>query len=151
MAAITICSDLWAQKNKVSHCFHCFPICLPWSDGTRCHDLSFLNVTKSVSVANGCLWGGKQGVQLWRTRLQSLWHYCHFFLCNVCGVGKPVLEAACGSSKRSSVVQVVSGFMVAVYTCVDRLLSAWHAFLFLYENGQLPVQSICLLLISPGP
>ena len=31
-------------KNKVSHCFHCFPIYFPWSDGTRCHDLSFLNV-----------------------------------------------------------------------------------------------------------
>ena len=30
-------------QNKVSHCFHCFPICLPWSDGTRCHDLSFVN------------------------------------------------------------------------------------------------------------
>ena len=28
----------------VSHCFHCFPIYLPWSDGTRRHDLSFLNV-----------------------------------------------------------------------------------------------------------
>ena len=28
----------------VSHCFHCFPMYLPWSDGTRCHDLSFLNV-----------------------------------------------------------------------------------------------------------
>ena len=28
----------------VSHCFHCFTIYLPWSDGTRCHDLSFLNV-----------------------------------------------------------------------------------------------------------
>ena len=27
-----------------SHYFHCFPIYLPWSDGTRCHDLSFLNV-----------------------------------------------------------------------------------------------------------
>jgi len=27
-----------------SHCFHCFPIYFPWSDGTRCHDLSFLNV-----------------------------------------------------------------------------------------------------------
>ena len=24
-----------AQENKVCHCFHCFPICLPWSDGTR--------------------------------------------------------------------------------------------------------------------
>ena len=23
--------------------FHCFPIYLPWSDGTRCHDLIFLN------------------------------------------------------------------------------------------------------------
>ena len=31
-------------KNKVCHCFHCFPIYLPWSDGARCHNLSFLNV-----------------------------------------------------------------------------------------------------------
>ena len=31
-------------KNKVWHCFHCFSIYFPWSDGTRCHDLSFLNV-----------------------------------------------------------------------------------------------------------
>ena len=23
---------------------HCFPIYLPWSDGTRCHDLHFLNI-----------------------------------------------------------------------------------------------------------
>ena len=44
MGAITICSDFGAQKNKVSHCFHCFPIYLPWSDGTGYHDLSFLNV-----------------------------------------------------------------------------------------------------------
>ena len=44
MAAVTICSDFGAQKNKVWHCFHCFPIYLPWSDGTGCHDLSFLNV-----------------------------------------------------------------------------------------------------------
>ena len=28
-------------KNKVCHCF---PIYFPWSDGTRCHDLSILNV-----------------------------------------------------------------------------------------------------------
>ena len=28
----------------VQHCFHCFPIYFPLSDGTRCHDLSFLNV-----------------------------------------------------------------------------------------------------------
>ena len=43
MAAVTNW-DFGAQKNKICHCFHCFPIYLPWSDGTRCHDLSFLNV-----------------------------------------------------------------------------------------------------------
>ena len=32
------------SKNKISHYFHCFPINLPGSDGTRFHDLSFLNV-----------------------------------------------------------------------------------------------------------
>ena len=44
MAAVTICSAFGAQENWVCHCFHCFPIYLPWSDGTRCHDLHFLNV-----------------------------------------------------------------------------------------------------------
>ena len=41
---VTICSDFGAPPNKVCPCFLCFPIYLPWSDGTRCHDLSFLNV-----------------------------------------------------------------------------------------------------------
>ena len=37
----------WAtdwSENKVCHSFYCFPIYLPWSHGTRCLDLSFLNV-----------------------------------------------------------------------------------------------------------
>ena len=29
IAAVTICSDFEDQKNKISHCFHCFPIYLP--------------------------------------------------------------------------------------------------------------------------
>ena len=33
-----------AQENKVCLCFHCFPTYLPWSDGTGCHDLCFLNL-----------------------------------------------------------------------------------------------------------
>ena len=35
---------LETQENEVSHCSHCFPIYLPWSDETRYHDLRFLNV-----------------------------------------------------------------------------------------------------------
>ena len=44
MAAVTICSDFGASRNKVCHCCHCLPIYLSWSDGARCRDLSFLNV-----------------------------------------------------------------------------------------------------------
>ena len=42
MAAVTICSDFGAPKYKVST-FHCFPICLSWSDGTRCHECWILS------------------------------------------------------------------------------------------------------------
>ena len=39
MTAVTICIDFGAQENTVCFCSHCFPISLPWSDGTGCHDL----------------------------------------------------------------------------------------------------------------
>ena len=35
--------SLETKKIKFVNCFHCFPISLPWSDGTRCHSLHFLN------------------------------------------------------------------------------------------------------------
>ena len=43
-------------KKIKSVCFHCFPIYLPWSDGTRCHDLHFfecslvVHTVKNLSV-----------------------------------------------------------------------------------------------------
>ena len=44
-------SVILEPKKIKSHCFHCFPIYLPWSDGTGCHDLSFLNATHThISV-----------------------------------------------------------------------------------------------------
>ena len=49
MAAVTISRDFGGhlptkKKKKICHCFHYFPIYLPWGDGTKRHDLSFLNV-----------------------------------------------------------------------------------------------------------
>ena len=41
MVAVIICSDFGAQENKVCHCSHFSPICLPVSDGIGCHDLVF--------------------------------------------------------------------------------------------------------------
>ena len=51
MATVTIHSDFGGWENKVCHCSHCFPIYLPWSDGTRWHDLSFLNVKPTYSLS----------------------------------------------------------------------------------------------------
>ena len=32
MAAVTISSDFGACKKRICHCFHCYPIYLPWND-----------------------------------------------------------------------------------------------------------------------
>ena len=38
-----------------SHCFHCLPIHLPWSDGTKYHDLHCLNIQKTKIMAFGTI------------------------------------------------------------------------------------------------
>ena len=38
------------NENKICHCFHFSPFYLPWSDGTGCYDLRFLNVEFQVSL-----------------------------------------------------------------------------------------------------
>ena len=44
IAAVTVHIDFGGQENKIYHYFHCVPIYLPWSDVTRHHDFSFLDV-----------------------------------------------------------------------------------------------------------
>ena len=51
MAALNICSDFGARKLRVCQCFHCLPIYLPWNDGTRWHDLRFLNMTIKLTFS----------------------------------------------------------------------------------------------------
>ena len=67
MAAVTVCSDFGAQENKVCHCFHCFPIYLPWSDGTGCHDLRYVYYTPVKAFC---------GYKV-TSSFQSQLHYCH--------------------------------------------------------------------------
>ena len=54
MAVVIVCSDFRAQENKICHCFHCFPIYLTWSDGTRCHVFDFwmLNFKPAFSLSS---------------------------------------------------------------------------------------------------
>ena len=76
MAAITICSDFGAQKNKVSHCF---PIYLPWNGGTGCHDLSLMMYSTYKLNEQG------DNIQPWHTP---------FLIWNQSVVPCPILTAA---------------------------------------------------------
>ena len=42
MAAVTIHSNLRAQENEICHCFHFYPIYLPWSSGSDAMTLVFI-------------------------------------------------------------------------------------------------------------
>ena len=42
MAAAMVFSEFGTQENKISQCFYFSPLCLPLSDGTGCHYLSFV-------------------------------------------------------------------------------------------------------------
>ena len=44
MVAVIIFSDFGAQEDEICHYFYCITIYFPWSDGTGCHDLKFMNV-----------------------------------------------------------------------------------------------------------
>ena len=67
MAAVTICSDFGAPQNKISHCFHCFPIYLPSSDGTGCHDLFIIGDWNEKVGSSELSWSNRQ-IWLWSTK-----------------------------------------------------------------------------------
>ena len=60
----------WAQESKVCHCFHCFPFYLPWSDGTRCHDLHFFECRVLCQLFQSPL-------SLHQEALEFLFVFCH--------------------------------------------------------------------------
>ena len=64
------------NKNKVCHHFHCFHIYLPWSDGTRCHDLSFLNVELYANFSTLLFqMDSKRYINIKHRRLERLYSY----------------------------------------------------------------------------
>ena len=43
-------------ENKVWHCFHCFPIYLPWSYGTRCHSVFWMLSFRPTFSLSSFIW-----------------------------------------------------------------------------------------------
>ena len=53
------------KKIKICHCFHCFPIYLPWNDGTRCHDLPQEKPPEAWVLCLGDGKSGKSSAGIW--------------------------------------------------------------------------------------
>ena len=68
-------------KNIKSVCFHFFHIYLPWSDGTRCHDLSFLNVEYLSQLFNFPLSSSSRGSLVPLHFLPLVWYHLHLWGC----------------------------------------------------------------------
>ena len=124
-----MCSDFGALENKGCHCLYCFPIYLPWSDGTRCMIfiywmLSFkptFHSPLSLSVILGCIkWavfgfsiclfpGGASGEEF----------ICQFRKCKTCGFNLPMS----GRSPR------VGNGNPLQYSCLEHSMDrgAWQA------------------------
>ena len=49
MASVPVHSDFGVWENTICHCFHFSPFYLPWSNGVRWPDLSFLNAEFQAS------------------------------------------------------------------------------------------------------
>jgi len=76
---------IFEPKKIKSHCFHCFPVCLLWSDGTRYHDLKFFECWVLSQLFHSPLLPSSRGslvplyfLPLGRYHLR-IWGYWYFF------------------------------------------------------------------------
>ena len=76
MAAVTICSDFGAPKNKVWHCFHCFPIYFPWSSSVVSNSVTPWITARQASLSII----SRSSLRL--TSIESVMPSSHLILCH---------------------------------------------------------------------
>ena len=113
------------QKNKVFHCFHCFTICFPSSDGTRCHYFNFLNVEFQASFFTLLF-------HFHQEALQVVFSFCHkggvICISEVIEVGalvpaKELRDVSDGYECISSRETTILPFLCTVIHCFSFLLA----------------------------
>ena len=81
MVAVTIWSDFGAQENQICHRFHFSPFYLPWSDGTRCHDLHFQMLSFKNQLFQSPLSRSSRGSLIPLHFLPLTWYHLHIWGC----------------------------------------------------------------------
>ena len=69
--------------NKSCHCLYCFSIYLPWSGGTRFHDLSVLNVEFEASLFTLFFHFHQEALKFFAFchKWNSVMVWCHLHIC----------------------------------------------------------------------
>ena len=150
MAAVTICSDIGAKKNQVCHCFHCFPIYLPWSDGTRCHDLTFLNIeflanfsVYSFTFIKGLFSSSLSAIRVVSSAYLRLLIFLMAILIAACASSSPaflMIYFAYKLNKQGDNIQpCCTPFPIwnqSVVPCPVLTVASWHAYRFLKKQDR---------------
>ena len=157
MAAVTICSDVGAPKNKVCHCFHCFLICLPWSNGTGYQDLSFLNVEfkptfsfSSFTFIKRLFSSSLSAIRLVSSAYLMLLIFHLAILIPACASSSlafHMMYSAYKLNKQSDNIQTwPTPFPIwnqSIFPCLVLTVASWPAYRFLMgEGGLVPVERL---------
>ena len=97
MAGVTVCSYFGAQENKICHCFHFSPTCLPWSDGLDAMNLVCLMLISS-QLYHSLLSLSSRGCLVPLHFLPLEWYHLHIWDCwsfsqqSVCDSSSPAFH-----------------------------------------------------------
>ena len=144
MAAITICSDFGVPQNKVCHCFHYFPVYLPWSDGTRCHDLSFWMLSfkpifhSPLSLSSrGSSFSSLSSIRVVSSVYLRLLTFFHAILIPACASSSPafhVMYSECKLNKQGDNIQawhtLFPIWKQSIFPCPILTVASWPVYRF---------------------
>ena len=130
------------KKIKICHCFHCFPVYLPWSDGARCHDLHFSECCVLSQFFHSPLSSSSRGSLVPLHFLPKEWYHLHIWDCDIFPSNLEFIRCHCTLWFENIIAVILSWIAVnglnlnkgicipwlSVYMMLARMLWAYNLF-----------------------